>query len=320
MDDLKEPPTGDANANANANAPAWRPRRRWLAILLYILAAFGLLALGLVGLAFYQHGKEEKVPERVAIDDTAVIDNVMTETYGKYSTAKKGWLYVDDDNRTYLMRVVQKTKIEEGAAGEELYFIASGAATDGAERAVYGAFYVYPSKPHDGGLTQINSQAQYNSAQAVRPEDVHFEALSEDTWGWVVKVRSGGDPKVSPVTVVNRVLAPHGDGIALLAQFKAAYEYDPGIPCDEAKANWDAYDAWVPPETENEDVEEPEEVLRCEKRTWTYRTGNVNGNTLVPITVTAGGTLDGQPVEAKKWKLMFDTKSFSYNVPAELQE
>ncbi|GGB94182.1 hypothetical protein [Pseudoduganella buxea] len=319
MDDLKEPAApGAPPAATDAPAPP-RPRRRWLRALLYLFAAVGVLALALVGYAVYDHSKKPAAPARVTIDEAAVIESMMADTYGKYSASKKGWLYVGEDNRTYLMRVVQQVKIPDGADGDELYFVASGGGTDG-DGAVVGVFHVRPTVPHDGGLTQVNTQLAMPWAQAVKPEQVHFEALSENLWGWVVKVQTGSDAKVSPVTVSNMVLAPHGDEIAVLGRFDGASDFDPGVPCAEAKADWDAYVNHVTPEVEGEDIEEPEEPLRCDKRRWTYRTGTVSGNIPVPITVTAGGTRDGLPVEPRKWKLMFDMKSFTYNVPNELHE
>ncbi|WP_296943978.1 hypothetical protein [uncultured Massilia sp.] len=316
MEDLKDPST---TVHAAPGAPA-RPRRRWLRALLYLLAAVGVLALALIGYAVYRHGKDAG-PPRVAIDETAVIDDVMAQTYGKYSAARKGWLYVGDDNITYLMRVVQQARIPDGADGDELYFIASGTAVDGSENAMYGAFHVHPNHPNDGNLAQVNTQIRYPSTQAVRPEQVHFEALSENLWGWVVKAQTGTDPELYPVTVTNTVLAPHGDEIAVLGEFLASRESNPGRPCDEAKAAWEAYNRPAPAGSGDEDegIDETEEPLRCEKRRWTYRTATVNGNVPVPITVTVGGTLDGQAVEARTWKMMFDPKSFAYDVPAELK-
>jgi hypothetical protein len=111
------------------------------------------------------------------------------------------------------------------------------------------------------------------------------------------------------------VLAPHDGQIAVLAEFVAARDATPARSCEEAKAEWDAWDKKVA--DEEGDFEIP---LRCDKRRWTYRTATVNGNIPVPITVTAGGTLDDQPVEARSWKLMFDPKSFTYTVPEDLRE
>lgn len=315
MDDLKDLPTAAPAEPANAIRPR---RRRWLSVLLYLLAGCGVLALALIGLAVYQHSTAEKAPPRVAIDEAAVIENVMGQTYGKYSAAKKGWVYVGDDDRTYVMQVVQQVKLADGADGDELYFIASGTAQNGDHSALYGAFHVHPTRPYDGGLTHVGAQFNYVSTQAVRPEQVHFEALSENLWGWVVKTRVITDLHAGTVSTNNTVLAPHEDRIAVLAEFLSARDTDPGMPCDEAKEAWDIWNGTTTPDTEGVDVEEPEEPIRCDKRRWTYRTGTVSGNIPVPITVTAGGTQDGKPVEPRTWKLMFDAKRFSYNVPDEL--
>jgi hypothetical protein len=299
-----------------ASAPA-RPRRRWLTALVYLLAGVGVLTLAFVAFLYYLHAKEESTPKRVAIDEAAVIDKVMGETYGKYSDAKKGWLYVGDENITYVMRVVQQAKIPDGADGDELYFVASGADVAGSSNAVYGVFYVHPKHPYDGTLEQSSMQMRYASSVAVRPEQVHFEALSENLWGWVVKTQNGTDPKEGPVTTVNTVLAPHGGEIATLGAFMASREVIPGIPCEEAKAAWDTYRLTLSADAP-EDLETRDEPERCDKRRWTYHTATVNGNIPVPITVTLGGQFDGQAVEPRSWKLMFDPKNFSYDVPDEL--
>jgi hypothetical protein len=146
---------------------------------------------------------------------------------------------------------------------------------------------------------------------------VHFEALSENLWGWVIKTQDAAGEGY-PVTTTNTVLAPHDDQIAVLGEFIAARDAAPDTSCEDAKAAWDAWEKEMSSEDDNVETVEP--PLRCDKRRWTYRTATVNGNIPVPITVTAGGTLDGKPVEARSWKLMFDPKSFSYTIPADLKE
>ncbi|CAN7510326.1 hypothetical protein LJR289_003495 [Pseudoduganella sp. LjRoot289] len=322
MEDLKDPVAASpaaltpASHPAPPSGPSPRKRRRGVTVLLYLLAAFGLLFLGIFAYGAYRASLKV---ERVTIDEAAVIDSVMSSNYGKYSIAKKGWLYVGEDNRTYLMRVVQQVKMADSTEGDELYFLASGQAVDGEGVAVFGAFHIRPNSPSDGGLAEISNAVMHAGTRAVKPEDVRFEALSEELWGWVVKVRDGEDPQGSQRVVTrNLVLASHDNQIATLADFLAGAEFDPGIPCAEAKANYERYAAGPAAGAQGAE-EEPEEPLRCEKRRWSYRTAGVNGKIPVPFTVTVGGTLDGEPVEAKSWKLMFDTKSFSYNVPEELK-
>jgi len=307
MEDLKEP------ATATPVHPA-RPSRRWSRLVLYVLATVGALALALIALAYWLHAHDAR--KRVTIDEAAVIDDVMGQTYGKYSAAKKGWLYVGEDSVTYLMRVVQQAKIPDGAAGDELYFVASGAAVNGDGQAVYGVFYVHPDGK-DGGLAQENTQVRFLSNAPVKPEQVRFEALSDNLWGWVVKTRWDAEPDSEAVTTMNTVLAPHDGQIAVLGEFLAARDAKPEGSCADAKA---AYDAWLAQIANTEDGDDGGiPPTRCDKRRWTYRTATVNGNIPVPITVTAGGTLDDKPVEAQTWKLMFDTRTFSYDIPPELQ-
>jgi hypothetical protein len=176
-------------------------------------------------------------------------------------------------------------------------------------------FYVHP----DGkaGLAQENTQIRYSSTAAIRPEQVHFEALSENLWGWVIKTQDAAGPGY-PVTTTNTVLAPHDNEIAVLGEFIAARDAVPDTSCEEAKAAREAWEKEM--SSEDEEVETIRPPMRCEKRRWTYRTATVNGNIPVPITVTAAGTLDGKPVEARSWKLMFDPKSFTYTIPDDLKE
>ncbi|MFK3740730.1 hypothetical protein [Massilia sp. TN1-12] len=317
MNDLKEPV-------ARAAHPGARPRRSRLRVLLYVLAGAVLLALVVVGTAAYRG------TPRVAIDEGAVIDSVMAATYGGYSTEKEGWLYKGDDDVTYLMRVVQQQKITDGADGDELYFIASGAAVDGSEHAVYGAFHLHPARPWDGNLAQASLQVKYESTLAVRPEQVRFLALGANLRGWIVQAQSGTDPTQAPVTTTNTVLAPHGGEIAVLGEFLAARTARPAVPCEAAQAAWTAWDRDTAPaapaaaaaadDADDTEEDEEEEPLRCEQRTWSYRIAPSDGPLPAPITVTAGGTLDGRPVEAHTWALAFDPQRFGYAIPRELRD
>nr|WP_314547543.1 hypothetical protein [uncultured Massilia sp.] len=313
-------------------ASAARPPRSRLRKMLYLLAAVALLALVVVGTAAYRDAAGGRTPPRVAIDAASTIDSIMAQAYGSYSTDKKGWLYVGDDNITYLMRVVQQQKVVDGADGDELYVLASGVAVDGSEHAVYGAFHVRPARPYDGSLTQASLQVRYESTLAVRPDQVRFLALGAQLRGWIVQARSGTDPTQDPVTTTNTVLAPHGGEIAVLGEFLAARESRPSVSCAEAKAAWetwnrdaaqdagDASAADQADQTDDSEETEEEEPLRCEQRSWTYRTAPVEGALPGPITVTAAGTLDGQPVEAHMWTLTFDPRRFVYDIPRELRD
>jgi len=314
MHDVNEPtPTPPAAAPETA-----RPRRRWLAALVYALAGVGVLALALAAVAYYRHVEEERKPKRATIDESKVIDNVMGATYGKYSDTKQGWLYVDDDNVTYLMRVVQQAKVPGGPDGDELYFMASGAAVGGTKDVAYGVFRVRPTHPYDGTLRQSSVRAHYSSPTAVRADQVRLEAFGEHLWGWVIKTQRINDHEEGgAVTTMNTVIAPHGDQLAYLGEFIAARKETPTESCKAAKAAWDEF--WRLAEEDFEQVEGVGPPLRCDNRRWTYRIGTAVGNTPAPITVTLGGTQDGQPVKSRSWKLKFDPKSSGYVIPKELQ-
>ncbi|NGZ88237.1 hypothetical protein [Duganella aceris] len=308
-----------------ADAPPPKKRRRWGRMVLYILATLGVLAIALVVAIAVKASKE---PPLVKIDEAASIDESMTRNYGKYSAEKKGWVYVDESNEPFLVRVVQQARIEAVGASDELYFVTSGSSLGASGRNFFGVFQIRSDGKGGDGLVEISDPHRYGSAVPVTPERVRFEALSESGWAWVVKVQSGVDPKQERVEVSNVMLAPHGDNIALLASFKASADAEAG---DCLQANID-HASWIkqvahyeslPEDAPSEEVAAGEalsehEPLRCEHARWTYGTAAVVGAQPGPLTVTAKGTQYAAPLEARTWKIMFDNKAFVYNVPPEL--
>ncbi|MFM9435379.1 hypothetical protein ACFDR9_002446 [Janthinobacterium sp. CG_23.3] len=326
------PPSGSA-----APVPPKAPKQPWLRYVMYTLAVLGVLLLALVAVVMYENSKK---PKNVAIDETEMIDSLMSSNYGKYSDEHKGWLYVGEGNRTYVVRVVQQAKPSDGAHGDELYFVTSGKPLDGEPGAMYGVFQVRAGEKEEAGkLFQISSPYRYEGTVPLTPENVRFEALSETLWAWVIKVQDGADPKLATVTVNNVVLAPNGDNIAVLAWFRASLASDPGIDCAAAETR---YKSWAngeshpraaateaaatqgeqtesEHESEHEHEHEVDDVpLRCNDASWAYRTGPVSGAVPVPLTVTAKGVRDGVKMQEKTWKLVFDSKAFSYHVPEAL--
>lgn len=313
---------------APTEAPAPKKKRRsWKRFVLYVFAALGVLAILLVGLAWY-HASQG--PVLVKIDEAASIDESMTRNYGKYAPDKKGYLYVDQSNEPYLVRVVQQARIEAVGASDELYFVTSGTSLSGTGSQFYGVFQIRSDGKGGDGLVEVAEPARYDTAAPVTPEKVRFEALSETTWGWVIKTQSGLNPKQERVIVTNVVLAPHGDRIAELASFRASADADPGRDCAEANADYAAWEKKVieyanPPEaaapelTAAGEALADNEPLRCEHARWTYVTAPVTGPLPGPLTVTAKGTQYGAPLEARSWKIMFDSKAYVYNVPPELE-
>lgn len=303
-------------------------KRSWRKYLIYFFAFLGILALALVAFGVvYERSK----PVKATINEVEMLETLMSRAYGKYSEQRKGWLYVDENNQTYVMRVIQHAKPEDGANGDELYFIASGSRLGGEPGALYGVFQVRLQEgSKDGTLVEVSSPYRYEGDVAITPEQVKFEAFSANVWGWVIKVQEGTDPKLSSVRVQNIVLAPHGDEIALLATFMASEKSDPGIPCEEAKR---LHDIWenppAVPTADETDVakdeenasegEESIEPMRCSAIKWTFKTGSISGQAFTPIYVTRKGMLDGENLPEKTWKLIFDNKSYIYIVPSELE-
>ncbi|NYE61189.1 hypothetical protein FHW58_002341 [Duganella sp. 1224] len=307
--------------------PEKKPRRRWGRYVLYVLATLGVLAIVLVAAAYYHASRG---PQLVKIDEAYAIDESMTRNYGKYSPEKKGYLYVDQNNEPYLVRVVQQARIEAVGASDELYFVASGTSLSGNAGQFYGVFQIRSDGKGGDGLVEVAEPLRYDTTAPITPEKVRFEALAETTWGWVIKTQSGLNPKQERVTVSNVVLAPHGDRIAELATFRASADADPGSDCAQANAEHAEWEKQVAEyyklsaEASAEQTAAGEglvdkEPLRCEHARWTYATAPVMGPLPGPLTVTAKGTQYGAPLEARSWKIMFDSKAYVYNVPPELE-
>lgn len=321
MSDLIEPGVAD---QAPLQTPPPPKRRKWGRYVLYPLAVLGVLLIALLVAAFIKANSE---PQLIKIDETASIDEAMTRTYGKYSAEKKGWVYVDETNEPFLVRVIQQARIEAVGASDELFFAVSGVALKSNGRNFYGVFQIRADSKPGGGLVEVSSPFRYESDVPVTPEKVRFEALSERTWAWVLKVQTGSRPTAEQVMVSNVMLAPHGDEIALLARFKAAVDAE-ASDCAQANAEHETWRKTVEAmgnqeQSAEQEVHEAEamddtEPLRCEHSRWTYRTADVIGPQPGPLTVNVKGSQYGAPMEAKTWKLMFDNKAFVYNVPEEL--
>lgn len=312
--------------------------RKWPRYVLHVLAATGLLAIVAVAYGFYTTSPNS---EPLSIDETETIEAVMTNTYGKYSETQKGWLYVGEYNRTFLMRVVQQAKISGNGTGngDSLYFVASGNATDGSRSAIYGIFQIrWDGTGKERKLYQISSAYQRDSDVAPTPEMVRLEKLSPDVWGWFIKTRSGKDAAAELVREDYTIYAPNGDAIANLGSIPASFQRDPGMDCAAANQRYEewahpaAQAATVPansPSPENATVPAPEikeqeeiqdeegdnEPPRCSKAQWTYHLEAASGKSFSSIHISGKGLKDGQPLDEKTYKIMFDNKSFVYLIP-----
>lgn len=316
-----------------------RRKRSWLRVPLYMLAGIGAFAVAIAIYTAFQRPPqtvaETQGVERITIDEAATVEEVMTQTYGKYSESRRGWLYVGADDRTYVMKVIHQSKQPGGPEGEEMYILASGATPDGTGLGQLGAFHVRPNPKEPGALVAISSTTIYGGASAVRPEDVQFLALSNKLWGWLVKVKDGDNPAEGLVSVSNVLLAPHGEEIVKLAEFPFSRiaTMDEEL-CERGRWTHEAFKQAAAQDASTEETEsgtdeqgdteheetEPEMFDLCQDRRYTYRMGDAKGGIPAPITVSVSGTLDGKKVEDKTWKLVFDTKAFRYNVPEELSE
>ncbi|WP_374583818.1 hypothetical protein [Pseudoduganella sp.] len=300
-------------------APTWRR------FAIYFFAALGLIfSIWIAVLAF-----QSKQSSFLTFDADAAIEGVMSSNYGKYSDTQRGWLYVDEQSKlTYVVTVVQRKKVN-GKEGEELYFITSGHAinSNSGDDAFYGVFQL---RNNNGELYEYSDPRRPSGANAVKPENVHFERLSADVWGWVVKItdiETGDGEEITNTR--NVVLAPHKNQIAVLAQFSAANKVIGSGGCQETEryyAEWRQAQAQkkAAPASENSNEEsfdgEDYEPPRCTSLEWTYRTEPVVDSTFTPLHITRKpGMEEGVATPAKTWKVMFDPKSYTYLVPEELR-
>jgi len=300
-------------------------------IAIYIFAAVGLLFSVLIALVALK-GKPQAAR---TFDANEAIEGVMTRNYGKYSESQQGWLYVDETSRlTYLVTVVQQKKVD-GKEGDELYLVTSGRAIApmDEEDSFYGVFQL---RYRDGQLYEYSDPRRPSGVDPVTPERVHFEALSADVWGWVVKTISNESGVGEHFTTTsNVVLAPRNEQIALLTEFTAAFQVLGGGDCKETESLYAAWEkekgakkAAAPAEGEgaqdaaSEEADEEYEIIppRCTQLQWSYRTDPVTDSTFTPLYITRkAGMQGGAKVAAKTWKVMFDPKSYTYLMPDELK-
>ncbi|WP_426339712.1 hypothetical protein ACN9MZ_26015 [Pseudoduganella sp. S-14] len=314
-----------------ATTPEQPKRTRKLGrIAVYIFAAVGLLFSVLIAVMALQ--SKPQAPR--TFDANEAIDGVMTRNYGKYSESQQGWLYVDETSHvTYLVTVVQQKKVD-GKEGDELYLVTSGRAI--ANKDEDDSFYgVFQLRYRDGQLYEYSDPRRPSDVEPVTPERVHFEALSADVWGWVVKTISNESGAGEHFTTTrNVVLAPRNDQIAVLTEFTAAFQVLGGGDCKETErqyADWEKAKAEKKPaaaegesaqEAANEEAEEEYEIVppRCTQLQWAYRTDPVSDSTFTPLYITRkAGMQGGAQVAAKTWKVMFDPKSYTYLLPDELK-
>lgn len=329
MSEAQQQVTEPAGSSARPSA-----LRKWS---VRLLAAFGALTLIVIAAAivFARHKTE---PVHFSADE--MIDQIMLSTYGKYSEAERGWMYVDEARHTYVMRVVHRAKIVDAAGNEELYFVASGDYLEqGSQEPITGAFKVMadPAKT-DGSLIQLSRPYMDDvGSVALTPENIRFEALSNKTFGWVLKARNHyAADEADSETVHNIVLAPNDETIATVANFPAQLKVEVTQGCAKAQAlyaDWHQAQATggvKPAEAaasqaasasgeEESDVEDEEPPLRCSDAAFTYKTDPLPEDGFVNFIVTGSGPVNGEPLSSKTWKLVFDHKSFTYLVPDELK-
>lgn len=308
-----------------------KPSRKWVRIAIYIFAAVGLLFSVMIAVMAFR----DKPQTAHTLDPDDAVSELMTRNYGKYSDAQRGWLYVDEASHgTYLVTVVQQKKVD-GKEGDELYVVTSGhkiESNDG-DDSFYGVFQL---RYKGGQLYEYSDARRSSGVDPVTPERVHFEALSADVWGWVVKVSNTETGDGEEITTTrNVVLAPHGEQIAVLAEFDAASQVLGGGTCEETErhfAEWKKAQDEKKPAAKKEGDAEPEasaeveddgedfEPPRCTKLQWTYRTDPVGDSSFTPLYITRkAGMQEGVQLEAKTWKVMFDPKSYTYLLPNELK-
>lgn len=329
-----EQKTASDLVDTNASIPNTKPKSGWKRFLVYSLAMLGALFVVLASLTAYWVWRDT----HGAIKETETIDSTMGDTFGRYSEEHKGWLYVTDDKRSYVMRVVQQANIDDKLAGDGLYFVASGTPLDDNPGTIYAVFYIYKDSKN-GALQRAASLSQSDDDLPITPENVRFEALSDQVWAWVIKESTISRGQSPETFVTNVVLAPHEGEIKELARFNARQSWTPAEGCAQAEQE---YAKWlkgheqqrvtgvsesaasaasdVAEKEESEADGEGDEPRRCDDLKWVYKTvGPTKDGVLTPLLITRTGMLNGEVKPAQNWKLMFDSKSFVYLVPDELR-
>lgn len=309
------------------------------------LAVIGLLFIVLIGWFAFDSWRERQAP----IPEAETIESIMSTTYGRYDEEQKGWLYVGNDKRSYVVRVVHQVQLQDKRPGDGLYFVVSGTPLDGQPGHLYGFFQV-TRNAETGKPEQVALSERSDWGVPLTPERVRFEALSDAVWGWVVKQQSEKEAPDTTVTLTNVVLAPRDAAIVELARFRAAVTTKPSVSCAQAEKDYAEWEARMENDslaaeladaqaasaaaagasgavsstnTEDEHVEELPDIPpppRCDAATWTYRTDPIrDGGAFTPLHVRQSGKLDGRTLPEKSWKLVFDPKAFVYLVPDELK-
>lgn len=316
-------------------APRWR---RWL---LNTLAGLGVLALALVGWAVWQTrhpvgmlGSEVSAETEVAA--------LMGRHFGAHEAVSQGWAYQDPDSRVrYIVRVIHQAKMEsQDEAGrvlfDGLYVLASAQPLPGqADATAFVAGYLLrPLGGADPRLEELGDRTDLEDSLAPAPEDVHFEALSSQAMGWVVKIARRHPADAQARTVSNLVIAPVGDAMRVVARFPASAHYTPPGGCaaavkrlaerriDERAAAVDAAasegGAAPPPQEEEDGEDAPLSLALCSDASWRYSVGPLPSDGWAALSVTGAGELNGEKIERSTVKLVFDPGSASYVVPSSL--
>ncbi len=338
-------PAKASNAADSPIAATGASKPMWRKLLVRALAVVGLLAVLLLAWIAFDSWRERQAP--IAEADT--IDSILTSSYGRYDEEQKGWLYVGNDKRSYVVRVVHQVQLQDKRPGDGLYFVVSGKPLDGQPGHLYGLFQVTRNEK-TGALEQVALSERFDWGVPLTPERVRFEALSDTVWGWVIKLQSIQEAPDTQVVVTNVVLAPRDAEIAELARFRSAITTKPSVSCAQADKDYAAWELRMEHESlqaeqaaaeaasaaasvasgatqsdENEDDEteympDAEPPIRCDAATWTYRTDPIrDGGAFTPLHIRQSGMLDGQVLPEKSWKLVFDPKAFVYLVPDDLK-
>lgn len=315
----------------NASPKKAGKSKKVIKIIVGLLALIGFAVVAVVVYAVIAASREQ--PASQTIDETSAVERVMEHAYGKYSPSRRGWMYVSESGATYLVTVVQQKKIEAVGKGDELYLVTSGTriageatAEDEDARTLYGIFKVTAS---DDVLTPVSRPANFGGTVPLSPERVKFVAFNQDHWGWVLKHVSEG---AGVQTTINEVLVASENEIHPAGQFESAYDNTKAVTAahgscalaSAAHANWMEQSALQ--NASGDLVDKPGETVpsevepqRCTKYAVTFRTDPVTEKFFTALNLTSTGIRDGQPFEPKKWKVMFDQKSFTYLLPIELE-
>lgn len=224
---------------------------------------------------------------------------VLNEVYDAYDKKHQCWLTKDKEEQRYCMKLDHSAKIDT-ATGQRLYVLAAGDWIDEqgentaghANSGLIGAFIV---EEQQGKPVILHSNAQIPmGSTGSAPTGWAFVKLgADDYWGWQNTTGWTGQGYIFGYYAI---LAPYGKSIRNLIPNDFMQDYDDRGACSDDET------------TCAQKTTQIESALA-------FDTTQANAN-IFPLQLTVTGIDKGKPLQPKTWTIPFDSKKWSYPMPA----